>query len=102
MNLQPDETEITGAWIREGSNVRGDAACERIEHLLREILQKLGGSKAAGDWEMLYRDPADGRFWERTYPQSHMHGGGPPKLVAVSREDALLRYGAEVVDQPLP
>jgi len=28
-------------------------------------------------WDVLYLDPADGRYWERILPSSEMHGGGP-------------------------
>lgn len=27
------------------------------------------------------------------YPQNHMHGGGPPTLQCVSKDDAFKRYG---------
>ena len=47
-------------------------------------------------WDVLYRDPADGRYWELTYPQSHMHGGGPPRLTHLSFEQAKTKYGDSV------
>lgn len=97
MNLRPEESEIVGEWTFDGKKMHGDAACERIKYLLEHELQKLGESKDFGGWEVLYRDPADGRLWERTYPQGHMHGGGPPKLATISREEAIRKYGAEVV-----
>jgi len=45
----------------------------------------------------LYRDPDDGRYWERTYPQSELHGGGPPELRVLATEDARQKYGAQLV-----
>ena len=98
MNLRPDEVEITGAWIFEGGRVRGDAACDRIEQLLAGVLQRLGASADSGGWDTLYRDPADGRFWEHTYPRSYMHGGGPPKLATIPRDEAIRRYGRAMVE----
>jgi Immunity protein 27 len=35
---------------------------------------------------MLFRDPGDDRYWERTYPQGEAQGGGPPPLIALSLE----------------
>jgi hypothetical protein len=34
---------------------------------------------------------ADG---ELSYPQSHLHGGGPPTLEPLSKDEATMRYGA--------
>ena len=67
--LQPYETELVGDWIVEGTNVRGDEACSRIEWLISEVLEKIAISKEWGTWETLFRDPEDGRYWERTYPK---------------------------------
>ncbi len=47
-------------------------------------------------WRILYRDRRNGQFWEETYPQSHLHGGGPPELSPISAEEVRQRYG------PLP
>jgi hypothetical protein len=41
---------------------------------------------------VLYVDPTDGRYWELTYPQGDMQGGGPPQIRVVSEEDAQARY----------
>jgi len=87
-DLQPDEMVLTGAWILDGSTVVGDEVSRRIEWLVDSRLDQL----ATTGWETLYRDPRDGRLWERTYPKSEMHGGGPPELRALSPEDASPRY----------
>ena len=80
--LQPHETILTGNWLFEGTSVIGDDVCRRIEWLVDSHLEKLATDSSG--WEALYRDPRDGRFWERTYPQGEMHGGGPPQLSVVS------------------
>lgn len=77
---QRNECLLTGSWIVEGGKARGDAACERINWLLLHHFQKISDSAKGGAWETLYRDPEDGRYWERTYPQGELHGGGPPQL----------------------
>jgi hypothetical protein len=43
-------------------------------------------------WETLYRDPNDGRYWERTYPHSDWHGGGPPCLTKITFDAAKEKY----------
>jgi immunity protein 27 of polymorphic toxin system len=50
---------------------------------------------AYGCWSKLYLDPVDGGYWELTYPQSEMHGGGPPQLVHISADAAKIKYGVD-------
>jgi len=86
--LQPNEQILTGAWLVEDRRARGDAACERIEWLIAHHLQRIADSPQSGAWQTLYRAPDDGRYWERTYPQSEMHGGGPPQLKCLTTQEA--------------
>jgi hypothetical protein len=97
IRLQPNEQILTGAWLVEDGHARGDAACERIEWLITHHLEKIANSPQSGAWETLYRDPDDGRYWERTYLQSEMHGGGPPQLKCVTTQQASKKYGGAVV-----
>jgi len=92
MKLKPDEIELVGKWVSVNGQVRADETCERIQWLTTHHLRKVATSKQWGDWETLFQDPDDGRFWERTYPQSEMQGGGPPRLSAMSREQAKAKY----------
>jgi Immunity protein 27 len=94
--LQPNEQILTGAWLVQDGRARGDAACERIEWLIAHHLQKIADRPRSGAWETLYRDPEDGRYWERTYPQGEMHGGGPPQLKRLTIQEASDKYGAAV------
>ncbi len=80
----------------ENERARGDAVCERIEWLVAQHLQKITDSPEFGAWETLYCDPEDGRYWERTYPQGEMHGGGPPQLKCLTSREASEKYGAAV------
>ena len=91
--MNPDENEIVGEWVLDGTKVRKDAAAERIEALTSGVLEKLADGKEAGGWETLYRDPTDGRLWERTFPKGHMHGGGPPRLAVIAADTARRKYG---------
>jgi hypothetical protein len=92
MKLKPEETILTGRWLLDGDVVRGDVACERIEWLTKNELQRLASSPQWGDWEILFVDPTDGRYWELTYPQGEMQGGGPPQLQVLSEIDAHRKY----------
>jgi Immunity protein 27 len=88
--LGSDETELRGTWISVDGEMFGDPVELRIEHLVGHVLVKIG--TADGGWSTLYRDPADGRYWELTYPLSHMHGGGPKSLALMSAEAAAQKY----------
>ena len=47
----------------------------------------------ASVWDTLFRDPRDGRLWEKIYPMSEMHGGGPPTLRLLPESDVVQKYG---------
>jgi hypothetical protein len=89
--LKPSETSLIGQWVTHGSGVVADDNCRRIQELVATHLQQL--ARSADGWSCLYFDPADGRMWEQIYPESEMHGGGPPALICVSQEQALAKYG---------
>jgi hypothetical protein len=91
MKLQPYETDLIGKWNVIGGKAVEDETCQRIKSLLTGHLQELGRDQSG--WDVLYRDPDDGRFWELTYPQSEMHGGGPPRLTCLTPEQANKKYG---------
>ena len=92
MKLKPEETILTGRWLFDGGVNREDFTCERIEWLTKTELQRLANSPQWGDWEILFIDPTDGRYWELTHPQGEMQGGGPPQLQTLSKADARKKY----------
>lgn len=96
MKLHQTETQLTGNWLSRDGRVIADETCERINELIRSHLQQLGHD--ASGWDMLYRDPDDGRFWELTYPQGHLHGGGPPQLRCLTLDEARKKYAGVLVD----
>lgn len=91
-DLRPDEYLLIGRWIDDAGTLKADSVCERIEWLIAHRLKRLADSPEWGGWETLYQDSNDGRYWERTYPQSDLHGGGPPKLQVLSATAAAQKY----------
>lgn len=86
--IQSHESSIEGKWIEIEGKVVVDENCARVELLIDSHLQKVAVSKSG--WDLIYKDPADNRLWHLTYPQSHMHGGGPPSLFSVTESEAKL------------
>jgi immunity protein 27 of polymorphic toxin system len=93
IKLQPNEQILSGRWRVEDGRARADATCDRIDWLITRHLQKVADSPQSGAWETLYRDPDDGRYWERSYPQGEMHGGGPSQLKWLTVQEARKKYG---------
>ena len=88
--LKPEEAVLEGTWIQVGTSMRADAVALRIEELAETHLVEL--ARDSSGWFILFEDPDDGRLWELSYLQSETHGGGPPRLVLIEREDARKRY----------
>ena len=93
-NIGPSEVLLTGQWILQGGRPVADDVCSRILALTQFYLVQVG--RDASGWNTLYRDPADGRYWELSYPQSELHGGGPPQLRYLADEEAKANYGTQV------
>lgn len=39
------------------------------------------------NWKILHRNPSNGDYWKEFFPQSEMHGGGPPVFLKISDEE---------------
>jgi hypothetical protein len=94
MNLEipPDEHEIVGNWVFRSGVLEGDALCKHVEPLVEHHLEQIAFSPESGAWETLFLDPRGSRYWERTYLQSEMHGGGPPSLIHLSESAVRKKY----------
>jgi hypothetical protein len=89
--LASEEVELRGNWVvQPDRSVVGDTTEERIEWLTTQKLERIANDSSG--WEILYRDPRDGRLWELTYPRGEMHGGGPRRLRIISRDEAAVKY----------
>jgi len=92
-DLAPHERELVGAWVeRDGRRVLDDVD-RRIFWLVSRRLVARG--QASHGWEQLYQDPRDGRFWELTFPEGSLHGGGPRRLECVAALVVRDKYGLE-------
>lgn len=91
MKLRPEEREVRGQWTEIHGRVEADENCRRIEDLTQQYLHEL--ARDSSGWDALYLDPADGRYWELTYPEAATHGGGAPLLKLLTREEAEKKYG---------
>jgi hypothetical protein len=92
IKLRSHETLLIGRWLKRDGQIIGDEVAERIRWLTSQVLQKIGVSSRWGAWETLFRDPEDGRYWEQTYPEGHLQGGGPPTLKWLLPEEANAKY----------
>lgn len=90
MMIKSDETMLVGQWVLVDGRAIADDVTKRIETLANSHLHKTGHD--ANGWCTLYSDPTDGRLWELDYPQGELHGGGAPRLRAVSLEEAHQKY----------
>lgn len=88
--LGAHETEIIGGWTYADGAVRGDAGTQRIHWLLKGQLTYLAVDGSG--WQKLYVNPADGKYWELSFPQSELQGGGPPTLTRLDFVVAQQRY----------
>lgn len=89
--ISPEEIEIAGSWVHSENGVVHDEVFERIDGLIKSYLQEI--ARDPSGWNILYRDPNDGRLWERVFLQSELHGGGPQTLRVVTVDKARLDYG---------
>jgi len=90
--LGPHEQRLVGAWQAGPRGLNADATCARIEQLMRSHLVRLASDDSG--WNVLYKDPTDGRLWELTYASSESHGGGPPTLTVIASTEAKRKYAS--------
>ena len=88
--LSADLFELIGEWQVVGERVEANDSCRKIAEELPRLTRL---ATAEAGWSTLYRDPADSRLWELTYPESELHGGGPPMLRVLQVGSAEDKYG---------
>ena len=90
MKLLSSEKVLKGSWIEKDGFVQKDKVAKRIDYLIDNILIQIGVDNSG--WVKLYIDPDDKRYWELSYPESEMQGGGAPLLRNIKEEEANLKY----------
>lgn len=81
MYLLPNETVLIGeTYLVEGKVCKGSVFF-RIEQLISASLIKIKTDESG--WNSIYQDPNDSRYWELSFPESHLQGEGVPVLKCV-------------------
>ena len=93
MKLRPSGVLLEGRWFLDNDVMRADKIAERIRWLIDHHLHEVAEHPQWGAWEILYRDPEDGRYWERTFPRGELQGNGPPRLQLIAPDAAARKYG---------
>ena len=83
LHIKPHETEIIGRYFLRKGQLVPDDNCERVAQLINGYLEFMAKDKTG--WTSLYKDPNDGRYWEKAYLQNETHGGGPASLRVVTK-----------------
>jgi hypothetical protein len=76
------EKEIIGKWVFKDGTMVADANCQLIDSMIKNDFEEIEYSKDG--WTRRYKH-TNGSIWELSYPESHLHGGGPPKLSRIDK-----------------
>jgi hypothetical protein len=69
--------DLRDTWVMLDGKMVAEGDFATIETLLADLDRVTDGD---GGWAILYQHRNTGEFWELTYPQGEMHGGGPRRL----------------------
>jgi hypothetical protein len=83
--------ELNDVWEIHDGRVRAVGDAPLIDDLLKNKLVEV----RKGNWAVLYRHEETGEFWDLTYPQGWMQGGGPRRLRVVTSPDDWIPYPQE-------
>ena len=72
------ENILRGTWIEREGEVTEDETCKMINHLIDQVFSLIEVNTE--DWQAIYQNPHDESLWRLSYPNSELHGGGPPML----------------------
>jgi hypothetical protein len=85
------DAQASGEMVQAQRDIGRRQMCREIDRLIAHHLDEVCHDETG--WFILFRDRRDGRLWELSFPQSHMHGGGPPQLTTVDVAEARSRFG---------
>jgi hypothetical protein len=90
MKIDPKEKELHGSIILREGELTFDDINKRISELINSHLIFVKTDKSG--WSKLYIDPDDSRYWELTFPESEIQGGGAYSLSNISQKEAQVKY----------
>ncbi len=90
MEISSSENSIIEQWEFINNRMITNEQGKRIDWLVKNYLEIVSTDKSG--WLVLYQDPKDKRYWELSYPNGEMQGGGPRQLKVVSEADAMSKY----------
>jgi hypothetical protein len=90
MEIKSDETSIVEQWEFVNNKMISNEQGKRIEWLRKNYLTKIATDESG--WLVIYQDPNDKRYWELSYPNGEMQGGGPKLLKVIPKEEAMSKY----------
>ena len=88
--LEKDEVLLRGESFFNNGKFTVNDVVKRIDYLIENVLTKIA-SRDAG-WTKLYRDDADGRYWELFYDRDNLRSEGPPTLKYIPEAEAKEKY----------
>ena len=90
--LENNEKLLEGKIIFQNGDFEFDETGKRIEFLINHNLIKIKSDFSG--WFILYQDKEDLRYWELSYPNSHLEGGGNSVLknVNINSKEIIDRY----------
>lgn len=96
MYLKSGETVLLGGWVRnESGKLQKDEVFKRITWLLLNQLQQI---RCLNSDFTLYKDPRDGRYWEKTFPEKDPSQDFTPQLKLITKNQAIEKYGPEGIE----
>jgi len=95
-DLESTETQIVGKWLERDGKLVADENLERIDYLINSRLQHIADHESG--WSSLYFDSNGKNYWEKSYPQSELHGGGPTTLTKLDNNKAKTVYKINAED----
>lgn len=88
--IEKEENFLQGTILFKNGKIELDDTGKRIEYLITYYLKKIKSDESG--WLTLYQDPSDCRYWELSYPESELQGGGAPKLQEIDKNDVIQKY----------
>jgi hypothetical protein len=90
--MENDQTvvRLEGKWIFRNGKIVGDEAENRIWELVENHFVRV--AERDSGWVVLFNDPTNDSFWELSFPEGELQGGGPAQLTKIERDQIQVLY----------